>query len=366
MRPIFSLSFALGGCLLVSVSSAFGVSVFSATTITTGAKNWVAASCSSDGRMVAALPYGEPLFYSQNGGANWQEARLGSCQWDDLAVSADGRHILVSEQYGGVYFSSNSGQSWAQANLTTQNWHGVASSADGRCLAACVDNGGIYLSSDSGARWREVVPGGVPRHWTAIAMSSDGQNIVACWHHRIVLSGQWYSLGQLYTSDDGGSTWTQRCSELGDKYWTTVAVSPDGRAMLAAISDYRDGVITASVYISVDNGHHWFQTQLNSQYYWISGAITAADGLWAICANDGYVYLSENYGLTWQALQFLGSKVWVDVRATSDGNHLIAAAYGDKIYCLTKAVEDVFHWELFSACLLPRHRTATNGFAFGK
>ena len=361
MRLFFSPSFVVGGCLFLSVSSSFAASVFTATSITSGAKNWVAAGCSANGQFVSALPYAEPLFYSQNGGANWQEARLGACRWDDLAVSADGRYMLVSEQYGAVYVTSNSGQNWAQANLPTQNWHGVDSSADGRCLAACVDNGGIYLSSDSGSHWREVIPGGVPRHWTAIAMSSDGQNIVACWHHRIVLSGQWYSSGQLYTSDDGGNTWTQRCPELGDKYWTTVAVSPDGRAMLAAISDYRDGVITASVYISVDNGHHWFQTQLNNQYYWISGAITAADGLWAICANDGYVYLSENYGITWQAQEALGRKSWVDVRVSSDGNRIIAAAYGDKIYRLTK-VEDNFPWELFSGCWLPRHRAATNGF----
>lgn len=98
----------------------------------------------------------------------------------------------------------------------------VASSADGMKLVVCLYNAnseGVWISTDAGINWTGPVLAAGP--WRAVASSADGEKLVVVGDH-----------GQMYTTDGGNSTWTQRpTSPYWD--WACVASSADGRNLIA-------------------------------------------------------------------------------------------------------------------------------------
>ena len=91
----------------------------------------------------------------------------------------------------------------------------------------------VYTSTDGGVSW--TARDGV-RDWYAVASSADGTRLAA-----VGLDDQ------IYTSSDSGLTWTARESS---RTWFSVASSADGRRLVAV-------EFTGKIYTSVDAGVSW-------------------------------------------------------------------------------------------------------------
>jgi hypothetical protein len=87
-------------------------------------------------------------------------------------------------------------------------------------LAAVVNTGFIYTSIDGGVSWTERITSG-SRAWYSITSSSDGTKLSA------VVNG-----GFIYSSTDSGATWTQQTNS-GSRGWQQIASSIDNNKLIA-------------------------------------------------------------------------------------------------------------------------------------
>src|SRR5262245_11203141 len=72
-------------------------------------------------------------------------------------------------------------QSWSPTSAPNRHWTWIASSADGNELVAVAYTDGIYTSVDSGATWTQTSAPADP--WFGAAASADGSKLAA---HTIV------------------------------------------------------------------------------------------------------------------------------------------------------------------------------------
>jgi len=163
-------------------------------------------------------------------------ARETNRKWKAIASSADGKK-LAALHGNGISTSTDGGLTWTARNVeSSSEWIAIASSEDGNKLAAAITNGLIYTSSDGGASWTERES---KRNWAAISMSADGSKIAAA------SSGGIFS-GRLYVSTDSGVNWTKAFK--AEKPWRSVAWSADGTKLAAAAGTEAPEEIFTSVF----------------------------------------------------------------------------------------------------------------------
>jgi len=187
-------------------------------------------------------------------------------------------------------------------NTLSAEWNSIASSSDGMKLAAAAD--WIYTSIDGGATWTERTSAG-NKGWMSIASSSDGTKLAA-------VSGN-----SIYTSADSGSTWVERTS-VGYAGWNTITSSEDGTRLFAADDAY--------IYRSTDSGVTWLRTASYRQWKSVS---SSSDGMKvAAVPIEGYIYTSMDGGISWTECTTAGSKRWASISYSSDGTSIAAADGG--------------------------------------
>ena len=205
----------------------------------------------------------------------------------------------------------------------------MASSADGTRLVAAsleidVENnsllpGVLYTSTDGGVTWtaRDTGSGSVPfvRNWTSVASSADGTRLVAAERD-----------GQLFTSTDGGVTWTARDTGSGPvpflRDWISVASSADGTRLVAATGAFQ-------LYTSTDGGVTWTAREANRD--WQSVA-SSADGTRLVAAtNFGQLFTSTNGGLSWIQTEICDFCSLSGVASSSDGIRLVVSVARENV-----------------------------------
>ena len=128
---------------------------------------------SANGLKLAAV--GTNIFISTNGGTNWNVSGAPALDWYQIACSADGTTLLADQYYSTtdtlLYVSRDSGLTWNPVGQSNA-WDAVAMSADGNKMLASVVNGPIYVSVDSGNTWQPTDTGN--DDWNQIATSVDG------------------------------------------------------------------------------------------------------------------------------------------------------------------------------------------------
>lgn len=142
---------------------------------------------------------------------------------------------------------------------------------------------------------------GEAKDWRAIAMSSDGQRLIAG------ATGE-----RLYLSEDEGRTWKR--AEVA-RSWVALASSADGKTLWAAASD-------DYIRVSTDYGVTWTSSEQIRK--WASLA-TSADGSRVVAgASGGYLYVSKDGGTTWTSKQTDTTRNWTSVTMSDDGNRIVA------------------------------------------
>ncbi len=174
------------------------------------------------------------IYTSTNSGATWTQTSAPSKIWNAIASSADGNRLVAAAGFyaGPIYISTNAGTTWTQSSAPTTNaWFSVDSSVDGTKLAAVtLDNHGIYVSTNSGINWTRS---GAPMiSWRSIALSADGNKLVAVGNSNI------------YVSTDSGMTWVQQ-TNLPSAYFSAVDSSADGGKLVAVVDAFDGNIYTS-------------------------------------------------------------------------------------------------------------------------
>lgn len=277
---------------------------------TAGACNRLASSASGNTLATMSL---NTIRRSTDGGQNWTDiAPPTGNGWVLMTAPRTGNRMVavaasLSTALWQLLVSSDAGQSWTPSFTGTQAWQALAMSGDGSTIAAATglfNDGRIRLSKDGGVTWASVGP---TQNWSSIAVSSDGSRLVAT-HSYFNLAGL---TGEIWTSSDGGTTWTARSMDRPG--WTAVAMSDAGDRMVAAA---RDG----QLYLSSDAGATWTATESNRA--WTAVTMSADGGRIVASTSDGTIVTSGDGGRTWTARQ----------PAAAANSALVISADGSRTY----------------------------------
>ncbi|MGA2656455.1 MAG: hypothetical protein ABSH34_02945 [Verrucomicrobiota bacterium] len=175
--------------------------------------------------------------------------------------------------------------------------------------------GQLYTSTDGGATWTAQLTD-TNRLWRCVASSADGTRLVAGVYG-----------GQVYTSKDSGATWTAQTTGANRNWWS-VASSADGTKLVAVENP-------GLIYTSTDSGATWTARMTGTQRNWLSVASSADGAKLAACVYNGQIYTSADSGATWTAQLTDANRAWCAVASSADGTRLVAGVYGGQVYTLT-------------------------------
>jgi hypothetical protein len=317
---------------------------------------------SRDGNKVIFSRYNSYILnYSSNFGTTWSTLSTpsNSRPYGAFAATDDLSKIWVADPNGSGKYSLNSGSTWTSystsyifksiyVNSLGNYWIGFSNG----------NNTGIWISNSNPGALTVRIPYDGYSHWSRVALSNDGQTIVAAGAY-----------GEISSSSDGGATWTYSASLgiAGD--WTCLAVSGDGNVIYAGYNGsplYRSldkgvtwstlsgGALTSgnkiiygcatnydgtrigvSIYsagflISTDSGATFsvLRAELINSVTYVYGAVVFSDdgakiALASLSGGAQPIFLSTDAGVSWTASSLPASS-WVDLKATADGSTLIA------------------------------------------
>jgi photosystem II stability/assembly factor-like uncharacterized protein len=240
------------------------------------------------------------LYRTTDGGRSWTDVAGGAGQPADglmlfkLAQSpVDARRVYVlaiprtgrpgdAKAPPGLYTSADAGKTWRLASpetaLPTHTIFtiGTGSASAGQLftLVPSLAERGLYTSDDFGAHWRALPP--LPdSHPTGVLGDPNRPGRILLW------SG---STG-LYSSDDGGQTWSQAAGTQDGIFSVSVA----------GPNIYASG--DAGMFVSTDDGAHF--TLVDKTDNFSSVVASAADPSRAYALAGTAVYTTADAGHTW-------------------------------------------------------------------
>ena len=163
---------------------------------------------------------------------------------------------------------------------------------------------------------------GSEQKWVGIASSDDGTKLVA------TDIGTGSNAGSIHTSADSGRTWTQRASGSN---WYPIASSSDGRKLVTADypsfdDEYEEG--DGYIWTSDDYGVTWVKRTSSTSQWWQSVTSSSDGTKLAATTWDGSIYTSTNSGVTWVERTNSNQRRWLGIASSSDGTKLVATDFG--------------------------------------
>ena len=222
------------------------------------------------------------------------------------------------------------------ADLKWNYFSGIASSATGSRLIASsysttsnVCSGKLFTSVNGGATWTQRLSS---QAWGAVASSTDGLRLTA------LVGNNCESIGMIWTSDDGGDTWVNR-TDWGDLRGGGLASSADGMT-IGATGDGPSGY--NGLRVSHDRGETWEHPvhpadwQFQS-FQWADVAVDASGTHFVAAVYGGHVWTSNDTGVTWTQAP-TPEALWMFVASSANGTTLAAVNQGND----TSALNSVF------------------------
>lgn len=156
---------------------------------------------------------------------------------------------------------------------------------------------------------------------SGIASSSDGSRLAAL-----------TTVGYLFTSANGGRTWTQGTRPGGLSWLSSVACSSDGkRLIVGGTTPAITGGVRIVIWTSPDAGVTWFDAYtfpVSSQTTAVASA--SSGGRLVALAPGNFIVTSADGGASWTERSTGGgpSRNWLAVASSADGSKLVATDQG--------------------------------------
>jgi FG-GAP repeat len=271
------------------------------------------------------------ILKEDNIGSNYIAKQLFNGQsFSNVALSSDGKYITVTDSafFGKLHISQDYGNTWYH-NPGFSYGYSVAMSSCGKYQTITTKNpnngyGTIYVSNDYGMTWVAKTNNTIGIY--RVTMTSDGKT-------QIVAS---YA-GAGYISNDYGQTWST--SLTAPTQSLSVAISSNGKYIIYGGVDYNN-----RIYISRDYGNNWSLPTTGISWFALKASAhpshsMSSDGQYQATVriseagtNNGYIYVSKNYGDVWSAKSAVGSRLWSSISMSDDGKYMAAAVSGGFIY----------------------------------
>lgn len=231
--------------------------------------------------------------------------------YDDLfSVSTpDGEHVVAVGFYGAAYVSTDGGETWTPQNTGTQKSLYDVSMADRRKGWAVGQRGLILRTEDGGVTW-------TPQENDKEEQGSQLFAVHAIDANTAWVVGEW---GTRLFTDDGGKTWQDRSLTIDETHPRFVWLAPVEQEQVRAGKKVFEDVGLNDVYCRPPP----------SQHCWIVGEF-------------GYVFFSENLGLSWERAEIIGEISMEPVKVPYDETD-ITDADRERITAFAQEIADLNH-----------------------
>lgn len=219
------------------------------------------------------------------------------------------------------------------SNAWGGNWSSLTSttSSAGFYVTSAEYGGYIYTSDDGGVTWTKRAASGY-KNWIAVTSGQNGTSPANAAHRIYGAVGG----GALYKSADRGVNWTVDSSAIisGSNIWSSIIYSPNSIRAVAAV----DG---GYIY-RMTSGNWGSSYSVNKNWKALAGS---TDLTYLAAAPSGdYIYTSTNFGAAWASKTGSGSRMWSAVASSADGTKLAAAESNGYIYTASDSTRAFATW----------------------
>jgi hypothetical protein len=203
---------------------------------------------------------------------------------------------------------------WTLTGAPVQDWYQLTASDSGQYMHAIVGST-ITSSKAFGVEWFQSPAPSL--NYATITTNSCGQRVYAVYNYN-------GSRPSLYISDDFGDTWAVQPSLPGQTSVLSAACSSSGEVVYLVWN-------AIDIWYSTDFGDSWDNTldsTLTEQTF--KQVVTDSSGKYAVTVSanngrtNGAVYVSSDYGQTWDALGLNnGVNYYTGVQMSADGQSII-------------------------------------------
>jgi photosystem II stability/assembly factor-like uncharacterized protein len=255
------------------------------------------------------------LYRSDDQGANWTTSVIGTPVWSMAVRSADmttspddGTVIFAGTTDRGVLGSFDNGQTWSGDDAFTDQVRIVALHPDGQSVFAGTETA-VLVSDDLGASWQVFAEFPGPGYIYGIEFGHTNINNVY-----VAKFGE-----GVYSSIDGGSSWSLSNAGLFDTEVFDLVIDPSNPSSLFAVT--RSGVFQ-----SVDAGANWSRLMSPSRVHEL--AIDQSNPLrMHLVTSDTGIYRSMDGGQSWQNTTqgTQGDEVFTSIAVVPNGSGFVYA-----------------------------------------
>ncbi|RUO56576.1 VPS10 domain-containing protein [Pseudidiomarina homiensis] len=279
---------------------------------------WVGTGENNGGRHIS---FGDGVYKSLDGGQTWKNMGLNKSEHiSDIIIHPTNPDIVWASAQGplwtkggerGLYKTTDGGNSWKQVLTPEDEWTGVTSLlidprnpdklyaatwSRQRTVAAYVGTGpgaGIYTSDDGGETWTELKTGLPTGNLGKIGMAISPMNPDVLYATIEIDNRE----GGFYRSADKGASWTKMSDEVGG------GTGPHYYQEIFADQHQFDRVYIASNYskVSDDGGKTWAPIDTTHKHVDDHAmAFHPTDPDFVLIGSDGGIYMSHDRMKTWR------------------------------------------------------------------
>lgn len=259
-----------------------------------------------------AVVNGQSIYLSTDYGLNWTVVSSNS-DWRRCAVSSDGKYILINHNsFGSVARAVDS--TWSSVLTTSWDWDAVAMSSDGNyqiavSTLASPSLGYVYYSTDYGANWSQSNCNS--DDWQVAAVSGSGA---------VMYIGS--PSGTIYVSTDFGFSFNSSNTPGGTNSVIDLATNYDGDIVCAVVIIPTNNYY---LYISTDYGQTWNFVSVLSGLGFV--AMSYSGQYITFCHANGNIHRSTNYGVSFSLASATGA-AFTGITMNGTGQYQLASSNG--------------------------------------